>query len=97
MLKGKERSILRGYANGLRAVVQIGKAGLTDNIVKTVDEYLDANELIKVSIGEGVELDPKVVCNELAEKLGAEYVQAIGRRFVLYRQAKDPAKRRIEL
>lgn len=97
MLKGKERSKLRGLANGLKAQVQIGKAGLTENVVKTVDEYLSANELIKVSIGEGVELDPKKVCNDLAEELNAEYVQAIGRRFVLYRKAKDPAKRKIEL
>ena len=42
-------------------------------------------------------LDPKETANELAEELGAEYVQAIGRRFVLYRQAPDPDKRKIIL
>ncbi len=97
MLTGKQRSYLRGLANGLDVTVNIGKMDLTDNIIKLIDANLTANELVKVSIQDGSELEPKATCNLIAEKLGADFVQAIGRRFVLYRQAKDPAKRKIQL
>lgn len=97
MLTGKQRSYLKGLANGLQVTASIGKRGLTDTVCQTIDENLSARELVKVSIQEGVELDPKEVCNQVAGELHAEYVQAIGRRFVLYRMAKDPEKRKIDL
>ena len=95
MLTSKQRSTLKGMANGLSPTASIGKSGLTETVIKTIDQYLAANELIKCSIQQGVELDAKTVCNEIAEKLNAEFVQAIGRRFVLYRKARDPEKRKI--
>ena len=67
-----------------------------DQLIQT-KAGLSVHELIKCSIQEGSELDPKEVCNQLAETLHAEFVQAIGRRFVLYRRAKDPEKREIVL
>ena len=97
MLTGKQRSKLKSNANGLSPAASIGKAGLTPTIIKTIDEYLAAHEIIKCSIQQGIELDAKEVGNEVAEKLNAEFVQAIGRRFVLYRQAREPEKRKIEL
>lgn len=97
MITGKQRSKLKSIANGLSAVLSIGKSGITENVIKAIDDYLDANEIIKVSIQEGAELEPKLVCNELAEKLNAEFVQAIGRKFVLYRRAKSKDKRKIVL
>ena len=95
MLTGKQRSYLKGLANGIDAVVFIGKEGLTDNVIKEMDNYLEVHELVKVKIQEGCELDPKETANELMEPLGAEFVQAIGRKFVLYRAAADPDKRKI--
>ena len=95
MLTGKERSKLKSMANGLAVMASIGKAGVSDTVKKTIDEYLEANELIKCSIQQGIELSAKDVCNDLAKELNAEYVQAIGRKFVLYRQARDPEKRKI--
>ncbi len=97
MLTGKQRGRLKAIANQIEVSAYIGKNDLTDSIIKTIDDNLTANEIVKVSIQDGSLLDPKETCNKLAEILGAEFVQAIGRRFVLYRQAKDPAKRRIEL
>lgn len=98
MITGKQRSKLKSIANGLNATASIGKrSGVTDNVIKAIDDYLAANEIIKVSIQEGAELDPKVVCNDLAEKLNAEFVQAIGRKFVLYRRARAKDKRKIVL
>ena len=97
MLTGKQRSYLRGLANGLDPKVYIGKDGLTPNVVKTIDQYLTANEIIKGSIQEGAGLDAKEVCNEIAFKLNAQFVQAIGRKFVLYRESQDEEKKKIVL
>ncbi|MCQ2561715.1 MAG: YhbY family RNA-binding protein [Clostridia bacterium] len=89
MLTGKQRAYLRGLANGLDTAVYIGKNELTDTIIMSMDEYLDAHEMVKVKIQEGVELDPKQVANDAAVRLNAEFVQAIGRRFTLYRPSKE--------
>ncbi len=97
MLTGKQRSYLKGLAQNLDPVVSIGKSGLSDTIRKAIDENLEANELVKVSIIGESELDPKEVCNQIAEELHAEFVQAIGKRFVLYRQAREKENRRIIL
>lgn len=97
MLTGKQRSYLKGIANGIDPTASIGKADLTDAIIKSIDDNLSANELVKVTIQDGSLLDPKETANELAEILHAEFVQAIGRKFVLYREAKDEKKRKIFL
>lgn len=97
MLTGKQRSYLKKLSHDLDPVVYIGKADLTENILKEMDDLLNSRELIKVKLQEGSLLDPKVCANEAAQILEAEYVQAIGRRFVLYRQARDPEKRLIVL
>ena len=77
MLTGKQRSALKSLAMDLAPAASIGKAGVTDTVIKAIDDYLTANELIKVSIQQGVELDAKETCNELAGLLRAEYVQAV--------------------
>lgn len=97
MLTGKQRSYLKGIANQMKAELYIGKAGVTDTVIKSIDDNLTANEMVKVQIQEGAELDPKEVANEIAPQIGAEFVQAIGRRFVLYRQNPNPEKRKIML
>ena len=97
MLTGKQRSYLKSLAHHEEPIVFIGKDDVTDNIVKELDNALEARELVKVKLQEGCVLDPKEVANELAEELGAEFVQAIGHKFSLYRQAKDKEKRKIVL
>ena len=97
MITGKQRSELKKMAQELRPTVLIGKEEITPAVMTSIDEYLTAHELVKVQIQEGAMLDPKETANEVAEELGAEFVQAIGRRFVLYRQSPDPDKRKIVL
>lgn len=89
MITSKQRSFLRSLAHELEPTVYIGKAGITDNIVKEMETGLEYRELVKVKLQEGCELTPKDAANELADLLRAEYVQAIGRKFTLYRQSKD--------
>ncbi|MDY6037631.1 MAG: YhbY family RNA-binding protein [Eubacterium sp.] len=97
MITGKQRSKLKAIAQTLSVAVSIGKGGLTENIIRAIDNNLNANEIVKVSLQEGSGLEPKAICNQIAEQLNAEFVQAIGRRFVLYRKAKDKDKRKILL
>jgi RNA-binding protein len=89
MITSKQRSFLRSLAHELEPTVYIGKAGITDNIVKEMETGLEYRELVKVKIQEGCELVPKNAANELVGLLNAEYVQAIGRKFTLYRESKD--------
>ena len=95
MITSKQRSFLRSLAHNIDPTVYIGKAGVTDNVIKEIDQCLEARELVKIKIQEGAELDAKATANELAPQLGAEFVQAIGRKFTLYRQSKE--NRQIEL
>ena len=89
MITSKQRSFLRGLAQTTDTTVYIGKYGLTENVVREIDIGLEHRELVKVKLQEGAELDPKEVAGQMAEKLGAVFVQAIGRKFVLYRESKD--------
>ncbi len=95
MITSKQRSFLRSLAHNIDPTVYIGKAGVTGNVIKEIDQCLEARELVKVKIQEGAELDAKATANELAPQLGAEFVQAIGRKSTLYRQSKE--NRQIEL
>lgn len=89
MLTGKQRSYLKGLANEMEATVYIGKNEISENTIVEIDNYLKAHEMVKVKIQEGCLLNPKDAANAVAEELGAEFVQAIGRRFVLYRENKE--------
>lgn len=89
MLTSKQRSYLKGLAQKVDPSVYIGKNDLTENIINEIDVNLEHRELVKVKIQESSLLDPKETANEVAEILGAEFVQAIGKKFVLYRESKD--------
>ena len=95
MITGKQRSELKRLAQEIRPTVMIGNEDITPSVIAAIDDYLSAHELVKVQIQEGSMMEPKEAANEIAEELGAEFVQAIGRRFVLYRRAADPDKRKI--
>ena len=97
MITGKQRSGLKRLAQEIRPAVMIGRGGVTPAVTAAIDEYLAAHELVKVQLQDGADLDPKETANGIAAELGADFVQAIGRRFVLYRQAADPDKRKILL
>ena len=86
-MTGKERAALRAQANKLQPIFQIGKGGVSDNLLKQLDEALEARELIKITILESAYEDTRDLCNEIAKELGADPIQAIGSKFVLYRKS----------
>ena len=77
MITSKQRSFLKGLAHDIDPAVFIGKAGLTENVIKEIDMCLEARELVKIKIQEGCLLKPKEVANELLSPLRAEFVQAL--------------------
>ena len=88
-LTSKQRAKLRSLAQNLDAIAQFGKNELTDEQIEMVDRMLTARELIKCTVLESSPYTAREACNLLAEKTGAEPVQAIGRRFVLYRRNNE--------
>lgn len=89
MITSKQRAYLRSLANTLEPIFQIGKGGINENLIQQLDDVLEKRELIKVHILESALLDTKPVCQEIAQQLGAEPVQSIGNKFVLYRESQD--------
>lgn len=91
MLSSKQRAALRGMANTMETIVQLGKSGITHNIVKQADDALTARELIKLRVLDGSPLTAREAADKLAEEIGADVVQVIGTRFVLFRRnLKNP-------
>ena len=95
-MTGKQRARLRAMANPLETIIYIGKDGISDSTVKEVYDALEARELIKGCVQQGAPLDAKTALTTLCEKTGAEPIQFIGRRFVLYRPSRENPRITIE-
>ncbi len=90
-MTGKERAVLRGMANTLETILYIGKDGIGENTIREAEDALKARELIKGCVQQGAPLSAKEALGELCERTGAEPIQCIGRRFVLYKpNPKEP-------
>ena len=86
MITSKQRSQLKAIAQNLETIVQIGKGGITDAVVASIDDALTAREIIKGKVLENAMLTPREACEILAERCKAEPVQVIGTKFVLFRR-----------
>jgi RNA-binding protein len=92
MLKGKQRAYLRSLANTLKPTTQIGKEGVTESFLEQLDNMLKSRELVKVTILENAGLDAKETANAICEALRAEFVQAIGFKFTIYKRNNEDPK-----
>ena len=91
MLTSKERAKLRTLANPLGTILQVGKGGISDTLIKQVDDALRARELIKMRVLETAPAFAREIAHDLPEQTASEVVQVIGTRFVLYRRnPKEP-------
>lgn len=95
MITTKQRAKLRGLANTMDTILQIGKGGIVDTTVTQVDDALTARELIKLRCLETAPISAREAAQELAERLNADIVQVIGTRFILFRRNME--KPQIEL
>ena len=88
MLTSKERSQLRGLANTIDPIFQIGKGGISDNMIKQFNDALEARELVKAAVLRNADSDAREISEEIAQRTGADVVQVIGSKFVLYKESE---------
>lgn len=93
-LTGKQARYLRGLGHHLNPVIMIGRNEISEEVVRSTEEALEAHELIKVKLQEGCDLDRKEVAAALAERTGSAVAQILGKTFLLYRPSE---KNKIEL
>jgi len=91
-ITAKQRSYLRGLANTTQPILQVGKNGINENLIKQIDDALEARELVKITVLETAPESAREACAQLAGLTNAEQVQVIGFKFVLYRESKDNKK-----
>lgn len=97
MLTSKQRSKLRGLAQKIEPVTQVGKMGVTDSLIESLEKTIEKRELIKVTVLENSGLDVKIAGQEIAERLFAEFVCATGRKLVFYRRSLSEKVEHIEI
>ncbi|MDE6730760.1 MAG: ribosome assembly RNA-binding protein YhbY [Oscillospiraceae bacterium] len=91
MLTSKQRSYLRGIASQYETIFQIGKGGISENLIQQVQDALKKRELIKLRVLDNSLLTSREAADQLAELTKADVVQVIGSKFVLFkRNPQDP-------
>ena len=88
-MTSKQSAMLRSMANTMETILYVGKEGVTDGTVREAYDALEARELIKCCVNQGAPVTAREALDELCEKLGAEPIQCIGRRFVMYRPSRE--------
>jgi len=94
-MTSKQRSYLKGLAMNIDPIFQIGKSSLTPEFTESINEALEARELIKITVLKNCADDPKELAAVLGERTHSEVVQVIGKKIVLYKESKT--KKKIEL
>ncbi len=95
-LTSKQRAYLKSLAMTMSPIQYFGKASLTDENIRNVDEALAARELIKLGVQKNCDDDVRAIAEAVAERTASDVVQVIGRKIVLYRPGEGDS-RRIEL
>lgn len=91
-LTSKQRAYLRSIGHVQNAILQVGKGGIGDNFIKQVDDALEAREIIKITVLETALTSARSVCDEICAAVGAEPVQCIGNKVVIYRESRENKK-----
>lgn len=92
MISSKQRSFLRNLANEIHPIFQVGKGGIEEAFLKQVAEALEARELIKITVLDNSSYSAREASDYICSKLNCEGVQAIGRKFVLYKKSEKNSK-----
>ncbi len=91
-LNSKQRAYLKGLAMTIEPVYQIGKAGISPELVAGISEVLEKRELVKVSVLQNCTQEPRELAQTIAERTRSTVVQVIGKKIVLYKEAKENPK-----
>ena len=91
-MTSKQRAYLKGKAMVMEPIFQVGKSNLTPEVTGAIDEALEARELIKINVLKNCTEDPRQLAEMLAERTHSAVVQVIGRKIVLFRQAREKSR-----
>ncbi|NLC88263.1 MAG: ribosome assembly RNA-binding protein YhbY [Clostridiaceae bacterium] len=91
-MTSKQRAYLRGLANSIDAIFQIGKGGISDNLINQLNDALEARELIKITVLENAPDSVRPIAEEIAERTNSTLVQTIGSKVTLYKARKKDSK-----
>ena len=91
-MTSKERAYLRGLANTIDPIFQVGKGGISDVLIEQLNNAIEARELIKITVLETAPGNAKELANEIANNTNSEVVQTIGNKITLFRQKKKNSK-----
>ena len=95
-LTSKQRAQLRGLANSIDTILQVGKDGIGENLIKQANDALEARELMKGRVlDNNIEYDARTAAEELAQATRSEVVQVIGSKFVMYRETHSKPKEKL--
>ena len=92
MLTSKQRAYLRALANSYDSLFQIGKGGVSDTLIKQVEDALKKRELIKLNSLENCPNTPREVADEIAIKAKCDVVQVVGRKMIFYKRNNEDPK-----
>ena len=92
MLRGKERAYLKGLAQNIDPLIQLGKDGINEGFLKQIDKLLEDHELVKIKVLQNAPVEVDEIVDEILEKTGAEFVQKIGKKLTIYRESKENKK-----
>ncbi len=91
-MNSKQRAYLKGLAQTIQPILNIGKSSLTPEFTESVAEALEARELIKISVLKNCLDDTREIAAMLGERTHSQVVQVIGRKIVLYKESKEHKK-----
>lgn len=87
LITSKQRAYLRGLANNIDTIFQIGKGGIGDNFLKQMEDALEAREIVKVKVLETAFMSAREACELVCAEIGAEPVSCVGSKFVVYKES----------
>lgn len=91
-MTSKQRAYLRGLANTIEPIFQVGKAGVSGVLLEQLDNALEARELIKISVLETAPKNKKEIAEEIANGTNSIVVQIVGNKITLFRKKKKNSK-----
>ena len=91
-MNSKQRAYLRGLAQKIEPIFQIGKAGVTDNQIEQLKNALEARELIKITFLDTIPEEKQDIAEEIAKQTDSEIIQIIGKKLTLYKRSEKKPK-----
>ena len=96
-MKSKQRAYLIKLASSLNPIFNVGKASVSPEMIEGIREAIDKRELVKIGVLKNCLDDPKEIATVIAERTHSQVVQVIGKKIVLYKEAKEENDRKIQL